>query len=81
MRRTRHAIVKWLTPGLRVKRWLVVLLVGITLLALGLAQAIVALYRAGTCRPLYVACVYDLGARAGICGGCGRDRHRRFCES
>lgn len=56
MRRTRHAIVKWLTPGLRVKRWLVVLLVGITLLALGLAQAIVALYRAGDLPDLlYVA--------------------------
>ncbi len=47
MRRTRHAIVKWLTPGLRVKRWLVMLLLGITILALGLAQVIVTLYRAG----------------------------------
>ncbi|MBP8973048.1 MAG: YvcK family protein [Anaerolineae bacterium] len=47
MRRTQQAIVKWLTPGLRVKRWLVVLFVGITVLALGLAQVIVALYRAG----------------------------------
>lgn len=47
MRRTQQAIVKWLTPGLRVKRWLVVLLFGITVLAVGLAQVIVTLYRAG----------------------------------
>lgn len=47
MRRTQQVIVKWLTPGLRVKRWLVVLFVGITVLALGLAQVIVTLYRAG----------------------------------
>jgi uncharacterized cofD-like protein len=43
--RTRHAMLKWLTPGLRVKRWLVLLFCGITVLAVGLAQVIVALYR------------------------------------
>lgn len=47
MRRTQQVIVKWLTPGLRVKRWLVVLLFGITVLALGLTQVIVTLYRTG----------------------------------
>lgn len=36
---------KWLTPGLRVKRWLLLLGLGITLLALGLAYALVDLYR------------------------------------
>ncbi len=36
---------KWLTPGLRVKRWLVLLGLGITLLALGLAYSLVDLYR------------------------------------
>lgn len=44
-RRTRRAMLKWLTPGLRVKRWLALLLFGITVLAVGLAQVIVTLYR------------------------------------
>ncbi len=44
-RRTRHAMLKWLTPGLRVKRWLALLFFGITVLAVGLAQVIVTLYR------------------------------------
>lgn len=38
----------WLTPGLQVKRWLVVLGLGITLLALGLAYTLVDLYRTQT---------------------------------
>jgi uncharacterized cofD-like protein len=46
MRHSRHAIMKWLTPGLQIKRWLALLLVGITLLAIGFAQVIVTLYRA-----------------------------------
>ncbi len=45
MRHSQRAIIKWLTPGLRVKRWLALLLLGITILALGFAQIIVALYR------------------------------------
>jgi uncharacterized cofD-like protein len=46
MRHSRHAIMKWLTPGLQIKRWLALLLVGITVLAIGFAQVIVTLYRA-----------------------------------
>lgn len=45
MRASEHAVFKWLTPGLRIKRWLVLLLLGITVLAIGIAQVIVALYR------------------------------------
>jgi uncharacterized cofD-like protein len=37
--------LKWLIPGMRVKRWLVLLLVGITLLALGLAYLLIDAYR------------------------------------
>jgi len=40
----RNALVKWLTPGLRIKRWLALLLFGITVLAIGFAQVIVSLY-------------------------------------
>lgn len=45
MRQSRHAIFKWLTPGLRVKRWVALLLFGTTILAIGFAQVIVAIYR------------------------------------
>jgi len=46
MRGPRNAVIKWLTPGLRIKRWLVLLFAGITILAVGVAQLIVTLYRA-----------------------------------
>lgn len=45
MRPSQHTIAKWLTPGLRVKRWLALLLLGISVLAVGVAQVIVELYR------------------------------------
>lgn len=45
MRHSRHAILKWLTPGLQIKRWLALLMFGITVLAVGLAQVIVTVYR------------------------------------
>lgn len=44
MRHSRPAIIKWLTPGLRIKRWLFLLMFGITILAIGFAQVIVTLY-------------------------------------
>lgn len=54
MRHSRHAITKWLTPGLKIKRWLVLLLLGITMLAIGFAQGIIMLYRAGDLpEPIY----------------------------
>ncbi len=46
VRRSRNVLIKWMTPGLRIKRWLVVLMFGITVLALGLAQVIASAYRA-----------------------------------
>lgn len=38
---------KWFVPGIKVKRWLVVLFLGILLLALGVAYLLVQLYRTG----------------------------------
>jgi len=45
MRPSRDDLVKWLRPGLHVKRWLGLLVVGNVVLAVGVAQIIVALYR------------------------------------
>ncbi|NLX09731.1 MAG: YvcK family protein [Chloroflexi bacterium] len=52
MRPSQPALIKWLTPGLGIKRWLVLLMLGITVLALGFAQAIVALYPGSDDLPL-----------------------------
>lgn len=41
-----RTLLKWLTPGIGVKRWLGLLFFGTTLLGLGLAMLLVALYRA-----------------------------------
>lgn len=38
-------MLKWLYPGMRVKRWIILLLAGITMLGLGLAYLLVDLYR------------------------------------
>jgi uncharacterized cofD-like protein len=43
--------LKWLIPGMRVKRWLLVLLAGVTVLALGFAYALIDLYRAVAVPP------------------------------
>lgn len=43
----------WLTPGLGVKRWLLVLLLGITELALALAYVLVTLYREQPFPPVF----------------------------
>ncbi len=45
MRPSRDDLVKWLRPGLRIKRWLALLVAGNIVLAVGVAQVIVALYR------------------------------------
>ena len=38
-------ILRWLTPGLGVKRWVIPILLGLTLLAVGLAVIILDFYR------------------------------------
>lgn len=52
MKRQRHTLKKWLTPGLRLKRWLALLVLGLTLISLGLAQVIVTLARSSDLPPL-----------------------------
>jgi uncharacterized cofD-like protein len=44
---------KWLVPGLGVKRWLILLLLGITLLALGVAYLLVNFYREQAVPPVF----------------------------
>ncbi|MCO6451432.1 MAG: YvcK family protein [Caldilineales bacterium] len=44
--------VTWLTPGLRVKRWLLLLIVGVTILSLGLAYLLRAAYAYGMYPPI-----------------------------
>jgi uncharacterized cofD-like protein len=73
MRSPRNAIIKWLTPGLRIKRWLIVLFAGITVLAVGFAQFIVALYRANDFPvPLYFITLHlPVWARVVVLAGVG----------
>lgn len=42
-----RSLAKWLIPGLQIKRWLLILIAGITLLSLGLAYLLRAVYAAG----------------------------------
>ena len=44
---------KWLVPGIGIKRWLVLLFVGITFLALGVAYVLVNFYRAQAVPPVF----------------------------
>ena len=46
-----RSLTTWLIPGLHIKRWLIVLLIGITLVSLGLAYLLRAVYLAGTYPP------------------------------
>jgi len=66
---------KWLKPGLRVKRWLILLALGMGLLGLGFAQAYVALFRQGDPPLLHLLPLGFLPATwrvlvAGTVGGC-----------
>ena len=74
MRRSQQAIVKWLSPGLRIKRWLIVLMFGISVLAVGFAQVIVAVYRQNDL-PIHVYIItlrfLPLWGRLVLAGGLG----------
>jgi uncharacterized cofD-like protein len=68
------AVTRWLTIGLGVKRWLVLLLIGVTLLGLGLAYLLIDLYREQLLPgPLYVLTLQFLPRllRALVFGGLG----------
>jgi uncharacterized cofD-like protein len=45
MRKRNFSYLKWFRPGLGIKRWLLLLLAGVTILSLGGAQIIVEIYR------------------------------------
>ncbi len=69
-----HTFWKWLVPGLGVKRWLLLLLLGITLLALGVAYVLVTLYREQAVPPIFYYLTLQFIprlARAAIVGGIG----------
>jgi uncharacterized cofD-like protein len=72
--KTSRSLVRWLTPGLGVKRWFVLLGVGTALIGLGIAYVLIDLYRSVPTPPV----VYGLTlqflprlARAGILGTLG----------
>ncbi len=44
-------VVRWFTPGLHVKRWLVLLMVGMVLISLGIGYALANFYRSGIRLP------------------------------
>src|SRR2546429_629926 len=44
-------VVRWFTPGLHVKRWLVLLMVGMVLVSLGIGYALANVYRSGLVLP------------------------------
>jgi uncharacterized cofD-like protein len=65
---------KWLVPGINIKRWLVLLLLGITLLALSAAYLLVTLYRELDVPPIFYYLTLQFlphVVRAVIVGGLG----------
>ena len=44
-------VVRWFTPGLHVKRWLILLMVGMVLVSLGIGYALANFYRSGPPLP------------------------------
>src|SRR6202022_880697 len=49
--RVNPRVVRWFTPGLHVKRWLVLLMVGMVLISLGIGYALRNLYSSGVVFP------------------------------
>lgn len=47
-------IPRWLRPGLGIKRWFVLVMIGITLLGLGIAVILIDLYRTDSSNPIYL---------------------------
>ncbi len=74
-RQSPRTLLKWLTPGIGVKRWLVVLFLGVTVLALGVALILLQFFRAYPIPPLEFvltlggASLWLRAALAGVIGG------------
>src|SRR2546430_3368565 len=68
-------VVRWFTPGLHVKRWLVLLMVGMVLVSLGIGYALANVYRSGVRLPpifYYLTLQFlDRYARFGLFAGLG----------
>lgn len=74
-RQSSRTLLKWLTPGIGVKRWLAVLFLGVTVLALGVALILLQFFRAYPLPPLEFvltlggASLWLRAALAGVVGG------------
>ncbi|MBN1429786.1 MAG: YvcK family protein [Anaerolineae bacterium] len=69
-----RSLLKWLIPGIGIKRWLVLLFFGSTLLGLGLAMLLVDLYRAqpeASWMPTLTLRGWPMLLRAGLAGIAG----------
>ena len=55
-----NQFLRWFMPGLGVKRWLLSILAGITLLGVGLAIFLLDLYRTGTSNPAAATFLSDM---------------------
>lgn len=56
-------LTRWLRPGLRIKRWFTMMLIGITLLGLGFAVILIDLYRTDSANPALLTVLYYLSLR------------------
>lgn len=73
-RAPKNSLIKWLVPGIGVKRWVVLLMLGSTLIGLGIAFLLVDLYRTRPLPPFFYALTLrglPSLARAAIVGGLG----------
>ena len=50
--KTLRDIPRWLRPGLGIKRWFTLVMIGITLLGLGFAVILIDLYRTDSSNPI-----------------------------
>lgn len=55
--------LRWFKPGLKIKRWFSVVLIGITLLGLGIAVLLIDLYRTDSTNPTLLSVLYYLSLR------------------
>jgi uncharacterized cofD-like protein len=51
---TLHDVLRWLRPGLNIKRWFGLVMFGITLLGLGVAVVLIDLYRTDSTNPIFL---------------------------
>ncbi|MBI5954636.1 MAG: uridine diphosphate-N-acetylglucosamine-binding protein YvcK [Chloroflexi bacterium] len=76
--KTARKFLRWFRPGLGIKRWLTLILIGVTLLGLGFAVVLIDLYRTDSSNPIFLTLLTYASlrfiprlARALIFGGIG----------